>query len=117
MLRDLPTAAMLPFARTNVPALREFAEWNDDQLWTAIEAHRQASDAPATNNVDDLRTPEWEIFTAHETPVTADFTLRRNGVPAQLKEGLRRRRPGRAAPRGAGTGGLHPTRRARPGRP
>ncbi|HZM77828.1 MAG TPA: DUF1998 domain-containing protein [Candidatus Limnocylindrales bacterium] len=88
VLSGLPGAAMLPFARANVPALREFDKWSDDEIWAAIQGHKAGpKDADATT-YPDLRTPEWEIFSAARLPEpTDDFTLRRdpNGVPAELK--------------------------------
>jgi len=89
-LEALP-AAMLPYARQNVPALREFEKWSDDELWAAIERHRARSHdtEQGKGGYPDLHTPEWQVFSAPELPEpTDDFALRRdpNGVPAQLKE-------------------------------
>ncbi len=89
-LEGVPQAAMLPYLRTVVPVLREFARWSDEQLWAAIERHRNApkGDEEETG-YPDLHTPEWEIFSAEDLPpATDDFTLRRdpNGVPGELKE-------------------------------
>lgn len=87
VLEKVPSRNFLPFARETVPTLREFEQWpDDDELWAAIE--RQRSGPRPDQDDSDLRTPEWEVFTAAgPVPATDDFTLRRNpdGVPAQLK--------------------------------
>ncbi|GEL18369.1 DUF1998 domain-containing protein [Pseudonocardia asaccharolytica] len=87
VLAGLPEQ-MLPFARANVPVMREFEKWDDDELWAAVEAHRTAAvdeQEPRTTGYPDLRTAEWEIFTATPAPDPhEDFTLHRPGVPAQL---------------------------------
>ena len=89
----------------------------------AIEQHRKEL-AAATGRGDsgypDLRTPEWEVFSAAGCR-RADRRLhpppRPGGVPAALAGLLRRRRPGRAAARGARAGRVHPAGRPRPRRP
>ncbi|HZO66587.1 MAG TPA: DUF1998 domain-containing protein [Kribbellaceae bacterium] len=88
VLSGLPAAAMLPFARANVPALREFEKWTDDEVWAAIERHRAGPQDTDVAGYPDLRTPEWEAFSAPHLPEpTDDFTLRRDpdGVPGELK--------------------------------
>jgi hypothetical protein len=89
VLEGVPSREMLPYLRSVVPALREFDKWIDEELWAAIERHRSAptEDDPDTAHPD-LRTPEWEIFSASQLPAaTDDFTLRRDpgGVPDALK--------------------------------
>ncbi|MDN5859163.1 MAG: DUF1998 domain-containing protein [Pseudonocardia sp.] len=81
--------AMLPYARANVKAVAAFDRWSDDELWAAIEAFRAAADdeddEPASG-YPDLRTAEWEIFSAARLPEPSDdFTLHRPGVPDALK--------------------------------
>jgi hypothetical protein len=89
-LSEIPGQAMLGFSRKHVAQLAEFAKWNDEELWAAIEHHR-AILAEGSNNVPeeypDLYTPEWQIFSSSTLPdPTDDFTLRRDpdGVPAEL---------------------------------
>lgn len=88
VLEKLPRE-FLPYAREAVPNLREFEKWPDnDELWAAIEKHRAGPKTDGDSAFLDLRTPEWEIFTATgPLSKTDDFTLRRDpdGVPAQLK--------------------------------
>jgi hypothetical protein len=87
---ELPKA-MYAYGRDNVPAFRELAKWTDDEIGAAVETIRarkdgEEGDEPA--GYPDLRTPEWEIFSATEFPEANDeFALRRdpNGVPAPLK--------------------------------
>ncbi|MCY7343291.1 MAG: DUF1998 domain-containing protein [Pseudonocardia sp.] len=84
-LEGLPRQ-MLPYARANVGALKEFALWSDDELWAAIEAHQATADEPAAEGYPDLRTAEWEIFTSpHQPEPDPDFTLSRPGVPPALR--------------------------------
>jgi len=87
-LEGLPKA-MIPYARENVKALAEFERWTDDELWEAIEAYRLSAadeEAEDTPRPVDLRTAEWEVFTATPLPeVTGDFALRRPGLPDVLK--------------------------------
>jgi len=91
VLQQISMEMMLPFARQNVSALRDFTKWTDAQIWAAIERHRAKADGEeeTTEGYPDLHTPEWQIFSAGELPPPSDdFTLRRDpdGVPAQLKE-------------------------------
>jgi hypothetical protein len=82
---------VLAFARGAVPALQHFGAWTDDQLWEAMEAHRAAlagrSEAAEEEGHVDLRTEEWEVFTAARRPdPTPDFALHRPGVAGELSE-------------------------------
>ncbi|MCK9902171.1 hypothetical protein CC117_29425 [Parafrankia colletiae] len=74
---------------------REFARWTDAEVWAAVERHRTAlttapgdgTDSGDEHGYPDLRTPEWEIFSASVLPdATDDFALRRDpdGVPPRL---------------------------------
>jgi hypothetical protein len=84
-------ALMLGFAREHVPQLREFTAWSDDELSAMIEKVRAAKERGAETEDDgyaDLRTPEWEAFTAPRAPEPGpDFALRRDpaGVPPALQ--------------------------------
>ena len=78
---------VLAFARTTVPALKNFAKWDDDELWAAMEARRAqlAGGDDAQPELRDLHAAEWEIFTAEPEPDPQDdFTIRRPGVPREL---------------------------------
>src|SRR5690606_13508244 len=60
---NLPGPDMLPFARANVPALREFERWSDQEIWDAVERHRTRHASPEPDrDRSNLRTAEWEIF-------------------------------------------------------
>lgn len=88
-LEGLQASMMLPYARANVPALRELDTWSDEEIWEAVEAHRKKLETGQEDEpgYPDLRTPEWEVFSAAQLPeATDDFTLRRDpgGVPAPL---------------------------------
>lgn len=91
-LEGLPQA-MLPYARSNVPALAEFASYGDAELWAAIETHRELAaaeqDGDQEEGYPDLHTAEWQIFSAPQLPdPSTDFTLHRPGVPAELSSVL-----------------------------
>ncbi|RMF00454.1 MAG: hypothetical protein D6768_12745, partial [Chloroflexi bacterium] len=64
--------------------LKDFGEFSDDEIWTAVEAYRQAQEAGNGEEEGpfDLRTPEWDMLTqpAH-APQTDDFQLREVKVP------------------------------------
>jgi hypothetical protein len=82
---------MVGFARELSPAIRADLDlWSDEEVWAAIEQRRSAPpDDHDKDGYPDLRTPEWQIFSAQKLPsATEDFTLRRDpaGVPAELKD-------------------------------
>lgn len=81
---------MYPYARDNVLAFRELVKWTDDEIAAAVERVRAEleSGEPEPTGFPDLRTPEWEIFSADQLPEPGeDFALRRDpeGVPTSLK--------------------------------
>jgi hypothetical protein len=90
-LSKLPARELLTFywSMPN-PIVHEFADWPDlDDIWTAMRAHRArlATDPDGGAAVNDLRTPEWQIFTAAKAPdPNPGFTLRRDldGIPQEL---------------------------------
>ncbi|MGI9001694.1 MAG: DrmB family protein [Pseudonocardia sp.] len=87
-LEGIPDKAFLPYARSNVPKVAAFERWSDDELWDAIVAFRESADDEQEQELGypDLRTAEWEIFSAAQLPPASDdFTLHRPGVPADLK--------------------------------
>ncbi|MEV7226961.1 DUF1998 domain-containing protein [Polymorphospora sp. NPDC051019] len=87
-LENIPDLSIISYLRTVVPVFREMVDWSDDEIRAAIEARRAGpKPEPQTGNPD-LRSAEWEIFSARQLPEpTDDFTLRRDpaGVPARLK--------------------------------
>ncbi|MFI7445795.1 DrmB family protein [Nonomuraea indica] len=83
---------MYPWARENLPIMRDhFAKWSDQEVWDATE-RRRAIEAGETEKKSpaypDLRSPEWEVFSAEELPEpNDDFALRRlDEIPGRLKE-------------------------------
>jgi hypothetical protein len=80
-------ASLLMFK--GVPALgtvfTALQDWTDEEIFEAIERRRYApADGQGQQGYPDLRTPEWQIFTAPQLPQeSVDFTLRRHpdGVP------------------------------------
>lgn len=88
--KEMPGREMLPYLRGVVPVLREFERFSDDEIWAAVEQHRNAATESdeVSRGYPDLRTAEWQAFSATRLPeATDDFTLRRDpdGVPAPLK--------------------------------
>ncbi|MER7165309.1 DUF1998 domain-containing protein [Micromonospora sp. NPDC000207] len=86
---QMESIAFVAFARVAVPAMKAFDRWSDQEVWAAIQRQRNTPESEDDRGYPDLRTPEWEIFSAAQLPTaTDDFTLRRDpdGVPAQLKE-------------------------------
>ncbi len=87
-LQNVKEFAALDFAWT-LPQFQALHQWGKNEVFDAIAQHRKAlesgpEDQPA---YPDLRTPEWEVFSAPVSPeATDDFTLRRDpqGVPAAL---------------------------------
>jgi hypothetical protein len=82
---------MYAYGRENVAAFREFTKWTDDEIEAAIAtvgAIREGSQQEPISGYPDLRTPEWEIFSAQQLPEpNDDFALRHDpeGVPDPLK--------------------------------
>ncbi|HEX5493430.1 MAG TPA: DUF1998 domain-containing protein [Mycobacteriales bacterium] len=79
----------LEFAFSVAPRLAELKRWTNQEILDAIEAHRvrTANGTGQSTGYPDLRTPEWEIFSAEKLPEAGDdFALRRDpdGVPAAL---------------------------------
>lgn len=88
VLEGLPQN-MLGFGRSNIPKMKDFAAWDDATLWAAMEAHRvavtDADDEKADEGYPDLRTAEWNVFSAAQLPDPHDdFTVTRPGVPPAL---------------------------------
>ena len=75
-------AAMLKFA----PQLHVLRHRDVDEVMSAVEAHRKELESGEAEPAGDLRTPEWEVFTAAQPPPPSpDFALRRPGVRPALR--------------------------------
>ncbi len=69
-------------------SLKDFGEFSDAEVWTAVEAYRQAQESgdDGEDGPLDLRTPEWEMLTQPaQAPKTEDFQLREVAVPAAFQ--------------------------------
>ncbi|GGV23960.1 hypothetical protein GCM10010182_52880 [Actinomadura cremea] len=79
---------MYAYARENVPAFKELDQWTDEEIAAAVGEHRAKLAAPGDDSAayPDLRTPEWEAFTADHHDPSTDFALYRDvdGVPDAL---------------------------------
>jgi hypothetical protein len=74
--------AMLKYA----PQLHALRSRDPDEVMAAVEAHRKELESGEAAPAADLRTPEWEAFTAAGPPApTQDFALRRPGIPDSLR--------------------------------
>ena len=88
-IKDLPEA-MYAWARENAPAFKELDQWNDEEITEAVTRHRAKLEGARDERADknpDLRTAEWEVFSAAKLPdPNSDFTLRRafQPVPDEL---------------------------------
>ncbi|SNR25113.1 DUF1998 domain-containing protein [Actinomadura mexicana] len=83
-IKDLPET-MYTWARENAPAFKELDQWADEEIAQAVARHRAklagAGDGSTAKNPD-LRTAEWEVFSAEKLPdPNLDFTLRRGCPP------------------------------------
>lgn len=61
VLSDTDSREVLAFARRQ-GLLRDFAKYTDEQVWKRIEQKRAGSD-DKEKEPDDLKTPEWRVFT------------------------------------------------------
>ncbi len=62
--------------------LRAFAEYSDDEIWSAIEKRRSESEGASTPTRADLKTPEWELLTRPDPAKNSpDFRLTSVGPP------------------------------------
>ncbi|MFC6083738.1 DrmB family protein [Sphaerisporangium aureirubrum] len=90
-LQHIAGQQMMPFMRSVAPLKQEFEQWDDDELWDAIERHRAAPEPAAGKEPEgypDLRTPEWRVFSGIALPEPGDeFAAYRHpdGVPNLLK--------------------------------
>jgi hypothetical protein len=68
------------------PELRSMRGRDLDEVMAVIETHRKELDSGEAVSPADLRTPEWNAFTAAEPPArTTDFSLRRPRVDGSLQ--------------------------------
>ena len=88
-LQNVKVFAALDFAWT-LPQFQALHQWGKNEVFDAITQHRKALESGPEGDqaaYPDLRTPEWEVFSAPVPPqATDDFTLRRDpqGVPPAL---------------------------------
>jgi hypothetical protein len=67
--------------------LNSFVQYTDEQIWTAIEAHKSDGSTEAR----DLKAPEYEAFTNPQSvPPSRDFRIREVKTPAALQKWIRR---------------------------
>lgn len=62
--------------------LSGFADFSDEEIWTAIEERNAQSSGDDEESAADLKTPEWAVFSnPSHAPASADFHLRTEDVP------------------------------------
>lgn len=65
--------------------LRDFADYSDAELWATIQEHQVEGEVATDQDVADLKTPEWQIFTdPGHTQKTRDFRLREVAAPSRF---------------------------------
>jgi len=75
----------------SIGQLTPFMGYSDDEVWEAIQRHRAALESEEEAVPDDLKTPEWILFTHPAAHVNSnDLTLREVDVPAGFEELLER---------------------------
>jgi hypothetical protein len=92
-LEDAVSLATLTILRKSwaknalMPELKEFS---DEELWAAIEAKTlQSSDDNEDNGHDDLKIPEWQVFSNPDhAPESDDLKLAREKVPVEYDQFL-----------------------------
>jgi MrfA Zn-binding domain len=63
-----------------------FSEFNEKDIWAAIETRRQGSGL-SHSNAEDLKLPEWEIFSGPDSAAESkDFKLRKAAPPKGFEE-------------------------------
>jgi hypothetical protein len=91
-LKDLKPE-MYPWARDYAAPFKELDQWSDEEIAEAVAGHRAKLDGGARakqedrSRYPDLRTAEWEVFSADKLPdPNSDFALRRDidGIPDEL---------------------------------
>ncbi|MGH3634507.1 MAG: DrmB family protein, partial [Mycobacterium sp.] len=88
-IADLP-GGDYAYGRKHVSAFKHFVDDTDEEIAAAVEVVREKKEIGTAEpeGYPDLRTPEWEIFSAKKLPDGNElFTARRDldGVPADLK--------------------------------
>lgn len=92
-LVDAVSVEILKPLIAHVPALRPLSDYPLEDVWRVVEEQRaRLAGSPAAQDEDaypDLRTPEWEVFTAMPPPEPSDeFALHRDpdAVPEELRQ-------------------------------
>ena len=86
-LKDIPSLEVVKYvaAPSRMP---EFATFNSEQIWEAIESKR-ASTSQISNQETDLKIAEWEVLRHPQSvQTTRDFKLRRIDPPKDFEEYL-----------------------------
>lgn len=89
-LKHLQDAQNVQLLRS-IGQLTPFMGYSDDEVWEAIQRHRTALESEDDAIPDDLKTPEWALFTHPEAHANSnDLTLREVAIPAGFEDLLER---------------------------
>lgn len=79
---EAPSREVLQFLLSSMQGrgqLQEFAKYSMEEIWEAVESMQQGQE---NTNVQDLKTPEWEVFSlAVSTQNSNEFQLRSEAPP------------------------------------
>lgn len=86
LLRDVTSVEVLGYARKTHPELATFAKVSDEDLWEAVQRHRESLEEE-TSGPPDVLGPEWAILSdpAH-APTSDDFLLTAVDPPQGLAD-------------------------------
>lgn len=70
-----------------MPQLADLRDLGPDAVWAGIVARREASSKPAAESAEDLKTPEWQIFSAdNPTHDGRDFKTQKTAAPLGFED-------------------------------
>lgn len=90
ILQHVQAIQMVTFTR-QIGKLDELFPYSDEQIWQAIERKRAADSSDQSEEIEEIKQPEWEMLTQPESvPVSNDFKLRQVAVPAGFSQWISR---------------------------
>jgi MrfA Zn-binding domain len=85
-ISDATSRETLAVMLRHVPELHTLRSRDVDEVLSAVETHRKEMETGEKAPAADLRTPEWNVFTADQPPPRSqDFALRQPGVDKSLR--------------------------------
>lgn len=84
-LQHIPSSEVLSYHLNAVDKIT-FSEYEVDEVWRAISTKRDASREPEESHAEDLKVPEWRVFSkANSAPVSDDFKLTEVAPPQDFE--------------------------------